>query len=64
MQRRLKIEILLVLAVTFGTAGLRAALRLIDSLLKAPLNQQTTTIYDATSTIPWLDLALHASNAH
>lgn len=63
MQRRLKIEILLVLAVTFGTAGLRAALRLIDSLLKAPLNQQTTTIYDATSTIPWLDLALQACSA-
>lgn len=63
MQRRLKIEILLVLAVTFGTSGLRAALRLIDSLLKAPLNEQHTTIVDAASTIPWLDLALQACSA-
>lgn len=60
MQRRLKIEILLVLAVTFGTSGLRAALRLVDSLLKAPLNEQHTTIVDTASTIPWLDLALQA----
>ena len=52
MQRRLKIEILLVLAVTFGTAGLRAALRLIDSLLKAPLNQQTTTTVSYTHSEP------------
>ena len=63
MRRRLKLEIVLVLAVTFGTSGLRAALRLIDSMLKQPLNQQTTTIHDATSTIPWLDLALQAVSA-
>ena len=63
MQRRLKLEILLVLAVTFGTSGLRAIFRLIDSLQKAPLNQQTTTIHDAASTVPWLDLALQATSA-
>ena len=63
MTRRLKLEIVLVLAVTFGTAGLRAALRLVDSLLKAPLNQQSTTIHDAASSIPWLDLALQATSA-
>lgn len=63
MHRRLKLEILLVLAVTFGASGLRAALRLVDSLLKEPLNQQTTTIHDAASTIPWLDLALQAVSA-
>jgi len=63
MTRRLKLEIVLVLAVTFGTAGLRAALRLVDSLLKAPLNQQSTTIHDAASSVPWLDLALQATSA-
>ena len=63
MTRRLKLEIVLVLAVTFGTAGLRAALRLVDSLLQAPLNQQSTTIHDAASSIPWLDLALQATSA-
>lgn len=63
MQRRLKLEILLVLAVTFGTSGLRAIFQLIDSLQKAPLNQQTTTIHDAASTVPWLDLALQATSA-
>ncbi|OFT59731.1 CAAX protease [Corynebacterium sp. HMSC05H05] len=63
MTRRLKLEIVLVLAVTFGTSGLRAALRLVDSLLKAPLNQQSTTIHDAASSIPWLDLALQATSA-
>ena len=60
MHRRLKLEIVLVLAVTFGASGLRSLLRLVDSLLKAPLNQQSTTIHDAASTIPWLDLALQA----
>ena len=63
MTRRLKLEIVLVLAVTFGTSGLRAALRLVDSLLKAPLNQQSTTIHDEASSIPWLDLALQATSA-
>lgn len=60
---RLVTEIWLVLIVTFGTSGLRAALRLVDSLLKAPLNEQSTTLVDAASTIPWLDLALQATSA-
>lgn len=63
MQRRLVAEVLLVLAVTFGTAGLRAGLKLIDALLKAPLNEQTTTIHDAASPVAWLDLALQATSA-
>lgn len=56
-------EVLLVLAVTFGTAGLRAGLKLIDALLQAPLNEQTTTIHDAASSVAWLDLALQATSA-
>lgn len=63
MRARLVTELLLVLAVTFGTSGIRAALRLIDSLLTAPLNEQSTTLIDATSTTTWLDLALQATSA-
>lgn len=63
MRARLITELLLVLAVTFGTSGIRAALRLIDSLLTAPLNEQSTTLIDATSTTTWLDLALQATSA-
>lgn len=63
MRARLVTELLLVLAVTFGTSGIRAALRLIDSLLTAPLNEQSTTLIDATSTTTWLDLALQVTSA-
>lgn len=63
MRRRLTVEVLLVLAVTFGTMGLRSALRLVNDLMQAPLNQQQTTIHDAQSTIGWLDLALQATSA-
>lgn len=64
MRTRLITEVLLVLAVTFGTAGLRAGLKLIDALLQPPpLNQQTTTIHDAASQVAWLDLALQVTSA-
>lgn len=63
MRQRVRVEILIVLAVTFGTAGLRAALRLIDALLHAPLNQQTTVLVDAQSSVTWLDLALQLTSA-
>lgn len=63
MRERVKVEILIVLAVTFGTAGLRAGLRLIDALLSAPLNQQTTVLVDAQSSVTWMDLALQLTSA-
>ena len=63
MRRRQITEILLVLAVTFGTSGIRAALRLVDSLQRAPLNTQSTTLIDAQSQTHWLDLALQATSA-
>lgn len=63
MRRRQITEILLVLAVTFGTSGIRAALRLVDSLQRAPLNAQSTTLVDAQSQTHWLDLALQATSA-
>ncbi len=60
----LRIEILIVLAVTFGTSGVRAALRLVDSLLSPQaLNEQSVTLNDAHSTLSWLDLALQATSA-
>lgn len=63
MRSRQITEILLVLAVTFGTSGIRAALRLVDSLQRAPLNTQSTTLVDAQSQTHWLDLALQATSA-
>lgn len=63
MRRRQIIEVVLVLAVTFGTSGVRALLRLVDSLTRAPLNKQSTTLVDAQSQTHWLDLALQATSA-
>lgn len=63
MRRRLIIEILLVLAVTFGMSGLRSALKLIDALLTAPLSEQSTTLVQPASSIGWLDLALQVTSA-
>lgn len=62
--RSLRAELAIVLAVTFGTSGLRAALRLIDGLLApTPLNEQQVTLNDAQSSVTWLDLALQAASA-
>lgn len=62
--RRLWAEILVVTAVTFGTSGLRAILRLIDDLL-APtsLNEQQVTLNQSQSPLPLLDVALQLSSA-
>lgn len=61
---RTRLEIAIVLAVTFGTSGLRATLNLINSLLSpAPLNLQRITLNDAKSSLSWLDLALQAVSA-
>ncbi len=61
---RLRAEILIVLAVTFGASGLRSLLRLVDALLApTPLNEQSVTLNDAQSTVSWLDLALQATSA-
>ena len=63
MRRRLGLEVVLVLVITFGTSGLRAALRLVGSLLTAPLNEQKTVLVDAQSSVSWLDLALQLTSA-
>ncbi len=63
-KRRLRLEILLVLAVTFGISGVRAVLRLIDGLLQpTDLNEQTVTLNPSQSELPWLDLALQLCSA-
>lgn len=55
-RRALHWEILLVLAVTFGTSGVRAALRLLESATTpTKLNEQTTTLNAQKSTLAWLD---------
>lgn len=52
----LRWEIFLVLAITFGTAGVRAALRLIEATVDpTPLNEQTTTLNRSASEVAWLD---------
>lgn len=57
--RRIKAEILIVLAITFGMSGLRSILRLIDDLL-APvaLNDQQVALNSSMANSAWLDLAL------
>lgn len=61
---RLRAEILIVLALSFGISGVRSLLRLVDSLLDpAPLNAQSVTINSSQSDIAWLDIAMQLSSA-
>lgn len=63
-RQRLRVEILIVLTITFGMSGLEAVLQLIDDLLAPePLNQQQVTLNPAQSEFPWLDLALQLCSA-
>ncbi|AWB84860.1 CPBP family intramembrane glutamic endopeptidase [Corynebacterium liangguodongii] len=61
---RIRLEILIVLAVTFGLSGVRSILKLIDAYVAAPaLNLQKVTLNGTASTISWLDLALQVCSA-
>lgn len=63
-KRRLRVEVLLVLAVTFGISGVRALLQLIDGLLHpTALNEQTVALNVSQSELLWLDLALQLCSA-
>ena len=63
-RRRLTLEVLLVLTVTFGMSGVRAGLKLIDATLSpTPLNHQRTVLNDSTSSLSWLDVALQLASA-
>lgn len=57
--RRIRQEIAIVLVVTFGLSGMRAALRLLSDLMQpVPLNQQQTTLAEHQSDTSWIDLAM------
>ena len=57
--RRIRQEIAIVLVVTFGLSGMRAALRLLSDLMQpVPLNQQQTTLAEHQSDMSWIDLAM------
>ncbi|MBN9645315.1 CPBP family intramembrane glutamic endopeptidase [Corynebacterium mendelii] len=57
-------EITTVLLVTFGTSGIRSALRLINAALQpVALNQQKVTIHPQQSSVSWLDLSLQLCSA-
>lgn len=64
MTRRLRTEILIVIAVTFGVSGIRALLHLVDALLDPrPLDEQQVTLYQTLSNSPWIDLGLQLASA-
>ncbi|MBW4719571.1 CPBP family intramembrane glutamic endopeptidase [Saccharothrix obliqua] len=57
-RRALRVEVLLVFAVTLGLSGLRSLVRLLDSLLKPqPLNEQSVAINVPQARFDLLDLA-------
>ncbi|CAB0575409.1 CPBP family intramembrane metalloprotease [Corynebacterium diphtheriae] len=60
--RRLRYEVALVLALTFGMAGLRSIFTLIDAL-SAQLNTQSVTLNAPRATAAWLDFALQLCGA-
>lgn len=63
MVRRIRWEIAIVLTITFGMSGVRSLLRLIDSLLQGPLNEQSVTLNKPLSTSLWLDYGLQLCSA-
>ncbi|HEY4599048.1 CPBP family intramembrane glutamic endopeptidase, partial [Corynebacterium sp.] len=57
-RRALRVELALLLAVTFGASGLRATLRLIEALTDpTPLNEQEALLNQSQSHLAWLDPA-------
>ncbi|MDK6301862.1 CPBP family intramembrane metalloprotease [Corynebacterium sp. UMB9976] len=57
-RRALRVELALLLAVTFGASGLRATLRLVEALTDpAPLNEQEALLNQSQSHLAWLDPA-------
>ena len=60
--KRLVAEVAIVLCVTFGMAGVKALLRLIDAA-QSPLNQHKVVLNDAASALPWIDIALQVASA-
>jgi membrane protease YdiL (CAAX protease family) len=58
VRRRLRVEILIVFAVTLGLSGLRSLLSLVDSLLQpTPLSQQSVALNTPQARASYIDLA-------
>lgn len=63
-RQRIHLEILIVLAITFGMSGLRSLLRLVDDLLSpVALNEQAVALNSSMANSAWLDLALQLCSA-
>lgn len=54
-RRLIRLELTIVLLVTFGTSALQAILRLIEALAAGSLSAQPITLNSAWSDNPWLD---------
>ena len=64
MTKNLRAELLIVLTLTFGISGVRAVLRLINSLAAPqPLNEQSVTLNSSQSALAWVDLGLQLCSA-
>lgn len=63
MAPRIRREIGIVLLITFGMSGIRSLLRLVDSLLAGPLNEQSVTLNKPMAQSLWLDYSLQLCSA-
>ncbi|QGU01099.1 CAAX amino terminal protease self- immunity [Corynebacterium kalinowskii] len=63
MAPRIRREIGIVLLITFGMSGIRSILRLVDSLLAGPLNEQSVTLNKPMAQSLWLDYSLQLCSA-
>lgn len=63
VHKRIQWEIFLLLSITFGMSGVRSLLRLVDSLLEGPLDQQSVTLNKPMATSLWLDYSLQLCSA-
>lgn len=62
-RRSIRIELLVVFAVTLGASGVRAAINLVNNLLKpVPLAGQQVSVVAPQSSVSWADLALQLTS--
>ncbi|MEO5833219.1 MAG: type II CAAX endopeptidase family protein [Nakamurella sp.] len=62
-RRSIRIELLVVFSVTLGASGVRAAINLVNNLLKpVPLAGQQVSVVAPQSSVSWADLALQLTS--
>ena len=62
-RRSIRVEVLIVLAVTLGVSGIRALISLIQRVLAAaPLSAQQVSVVAPQSSVSWADLALQLTS--